>query len=400
MLSTIKRAVIAGVAGLALLAVRAGTLSAQVTPRPGLTPQQYYFNLAALGALANAGPAAFVSPFAAAAPAATLYANQLGAATMTSNPYAASPYTDPYSTMYSNPYYYPTYFDPYGGYLRGAADVINAQGRFMQSQAQSYLTWEQVRQARVTSRRAIFDEWLYEREKTPTPEDERERFLKEQLRHSRNNPSVTEIWSGKVLNDLLAELRKNINKAENTTAIPLPLDEDDLKRINITSTKGGNNIGLLKNQGRLTWPIALTGEEFGTMRQRVNSLTQSAVQQAMTNGQVDAGTLQQLGKDVNTLQDQLRRRGGDLSFSLYNDAKNFLNNLEDANKALQQPDVGSFFNGKYQLRGKTVGDLVRFMADQGLQFAPAVPGDESAYTALYQALAQYDVAMHTSTNNK
>jgi hypothetical protein len=30
------------------------------------------------------------------------------------------------------------------------------------------------------------------------------------------------------------------------------------------------------------------------------------------------------------------------------------------------------------------------MAEKGLRFAPAAPGDEPAYTALYHALAAYD----------
>jgi hypothetical protein len=37
------------------------------------------------------------------------------------------------------------------------------------------------------------------------------------------------------------------------------------------------------------------------------------------------------------------------------------------------------------------------MADQGLQFAPAVPGDESAYSALHQVLAAYDLGARVNT---
>jgi len=34
-----------------------------------------------------------------------------------------------------------------------------------------------------------------------------------------------------------------------------------------------------------------------------------------------------------------------------------------------------------------VAEMVKFMADKGLWFAPATPGDEPAYLALYHALA-------------
>src|SRR5690349_4711236 len=47
----------------------------------------------------------------------------------------------------TNPYV--EYKGPYGGYLSGAADVINSQGQFMTSQQQAYLTREQVKQASI-----------------------------------------------------------------------------------------------------------------------------------------------------------------------------------------------------------------------------------------------------------
>jgi len=42
--------------------------------------------------------------------------------------------------------------------------------------------------------------------------------------------------------------------------------------------------------------------------------------------------------------------------------------------------------------------------DRGLQFAPAVPGDEPAYTSLYRALANFDNGLpqvaHGNQNNQ
>ena len=55
---------------------------------------------------------------------------------------------------------------------------------------------EQVRQGRIDNRRRSFDEYLYERERRPSQEDERERARLENLRRSRNDPPITEIWSG------------------------------------------------------------------------------------------------------------------------------------------------------------------------------------------------------------
>jgi hypothetical protein len=423
MLSSRKWIGAAGALGVTLLAFGATNVNAQTGSfyvGRGMTLRQQAFNIATIGqALSFVPPYALgfnpyprrvsfappISPFnpyagMATNPYASLYSNPY--ASMVANPYASNPYaTSPgYDNSSYNPYMY-SYPDPYSGYLRGGADVINAQGRFLVNTQQAYLTREQVRQERVVSRRKMFDEYLYEREKAPTLEDERQRHSLEQLNRSRNNPPVTEVYSGKALNDILADLRKLPPKPEAGNLVniqQLPLDEDALKHINVTV--GGGNIGLLKNEGRLNWPVALGGPEFKEQRERINSLAQAAVRQAEFNGQVDPGTITQLSTDVASLNRQLRQNGGDVPFALYTEAKTFLNNLDDAISALRQRDVGNYFTGKFALKAKTVPELVEHMTKQGLQFAQAVPGDEQAYAALHQALANYDLAMHAQTASR
>ena len=56
-----------------------------------------------------------------------------------------------------------------------------------------------MRADRIETRRKAFDQYLYEREKAPTPEEERQRSLKEELNRSRENPPVTEVYSAKAL---------------------------------------------------------------------------------------------------------------------------------------------------------------------------------------------------------
>src|SRR5437868_3872820 len=99
---------------------------------------------------------------------------------------------------------------------------------------------------------------LYEREKTPSAEDERQKSQRERLERRRNNPPLTEIWSGQALNDLLDDLQK-LPARDGLTLLgtaELLLDEDGLKRINVTADNGGN-AGLLKAEDGLHWPVAL-----------------------------------------------------------------------------------------------------------------------------------------------
>lgn len=300
-------------------------------------------------------------------------------------------------SAYMNPYGY--WGDPFGGYLRGVADIVNAQGRFAIAQQQAVLVREQIKEARLNNRRRAIDEYLYERERLPTLQDDREWSQAQELRRSMYNPPSTEIWSGKALNDLLFDLQKQMAKGVMSTfkGPKDPLDQDALSRINVTSTQGSGNIGLLKNGARLSWPLALSGDEFRTERERLNNLTQDTVKEAGFNNRIDAGTLRQMLDDVDKMQRQLARNVGEISPAQYIEAKRFLNNFNDALKVLQQPDAANYINGKYAAKGKTVPDLVKYMTDQGLQFAPAVAGDEASYLALQRALAGYAMGLQAQS---
>jgi hypothetical protein len=288
-----------------------------------------------------------------------------------------------------SPYpYYPGfgYYDPYGGYLSGAADVINAQGQFMISTQQAYLQREQVRQARIDSRRKSFDEYLYEREHRPTLEDERERARLENLRRSRNDPPITEIWSGKALNDLLLAIQQQ--QAQGRRGPTVPVDEETLKSINVTNGANGGSLGVIRDNGRLHWPLELTGTPYQAERQRLDDLAAKAYSQAVS-GAVDPSILQEMTSTVDSLQTRLRRNVADVSPSDYMKARRYLSDLDNAIRVLQDPNVSKYAGGKLAAKGGTVSDLVTEMSSKGLRFAPAVAGDEGAYVALHRALVSY-----------
>lgn len=292
------------------------------------------------------------------------------------------------NSYYPPPYpYYPGYtYDPYGGYLSGGADVINAQGQFMVSTQQAYLMREQVRQARIESRRKSFDEYLYERERRPTLEDERERARLENLRRSRNDPPITEIWSGKALNDLLLAIQQQ--QAQGRRGPTIPLDEETLKSINVTTGANTGSLGVLRDNGRLHWPLELTRSDYEQERRRLDDLAAKAYRQA-TDGTVDPNVLQEMNNAIDSLQTRLRRSVADVSPSDYMKARRYLSDLDSAVRVLEDPNASKYANRKLAAKGGTVSDLVSEMTNQGLRFAPAVAGDEGAYVALHRALASY-----------
>jgi hypothetical protein len=288
-----------------------------------------------------------------------------------------------------------------GGTLTGAANLVGAQGQIMVSQQQAFLARENVRAEKIANKRRAFDEYLYEKEHTPTAEELRQQAQKEYLARARNNPPPVEIWSGTALNTILQDLRKNLGQPNAPSAnSSMGLDPDMLKQINVTSGRGDGNPGLLKDDGKLTWPDALSDPEYKDERERVSSLMNEAVKQAGFNGQVDRGTVSQLQKDADTLGRMLRKNVDNVDVNSYIEAKGFLSNLDSTITILKQRDVGSFVNGKYTLKARNVDELVRFMADKGLTFAAAAPGQESAYNSLYNAMANYDTALQAIANKQ
>jgi hypothetical protein len=343
------------------------------------------------GAVGTANPYAGLGNYGSASTLGALSANPYGTGGLGNGSYGG------YGSGYGQNPYGGYSEDPNGAVLKGGAQATDSQARFLLYQQQAYWLREQVRTQRIANERKRFDEWFYEREKTPTAEENRHRAQLQSAQRARNAPPLTEIWSGKSLNDILVDLQKH--RVSGVSAVggnlPSSLDEDGLQHINVT--RGAGSIGLLKNEGQLQWPVALTGSDYARVRERLAVLAQGAIRQAEFNARVDAGTIRRIDLDLDKLRQQLRADGQSLSASEYIEAKRFLDHFADALRALRQTDVGNYFTGQYALKVNTVAELVRYMTEQGLQFAPALPGDRAAYLALHRALAAYGQSRQLQT---
>jgi hypothetical protein len=287
--------------------------------------------------------------------------------------------------------YAPNYGDySAGGYLSGAADVISAQGNFMIAAGQYEQLHEQRKQMKIQTQRQAFDEWLYERQMRPTAEDERERQQHEFVRRARNDPPASEIWSGNALNTLLV----NIQKVERTQGPgpTVPIDETILPRINVTSGANAGSVGLLRAGGKLQWPLLLKGDDYDDDRQQIDKLMRQAYGEAQA-GAVQADTLNGLNTALEQLTGDLKRNIRKVSSYDYINAKRYLGEVQSTIRTLQDPNVSNYVTRKWAAQGSTVGELVRNLTKQGLHFAPATQGDETAYSSLYNAMATYDVQM-------
>src|SRR5262249_2875971 len=193
---------------------------------------------------------------------------------------------------------------PIGGYMRGYADVISSVSQGMIDEQQSRLVSEQVKQAKIDTRKKQFDEWLYERDKRPTVEDDRERARIESIRRARNDPPVSEIWSGQALNELLVAIQQQ--QAQKVQGPPIPVDPNTVNHINVTSGASTGNIGLLRDGGNLQWPVVLQRPLFAEDRKRLNELAPTAYEQAKF-GPVRADTIDAMNTAVSNLNNAISR---------------------------------------------------------------------------------------------
>jgi hypothetical protein len=199
---------------------------------------------------------------------------------------------------------------------------------------------------------------------------------------------LTEVLSGKVLNDRLREIGSV--KRPGAAGPDVPLDPGLLRRINLTRGLNGANIGLLKKRGPLAWPPALHGPTFEADRNRIDGLLAPAAKQAKA-GQVEPTLIRDFTQSLDGLGRELAAQVADVSPLRYIEAKRYLNAMHDTLTALRDPDVAAYFTAAEALpaRCESVAGLITYMNANGWRFAPAVAGDEAAYRALDLALTAF-----------
>jgi hypothetical protein len=280
---------------------------------------------------------------------------------------------------------------PADGYLSGAAEVTDANARYQLTIQQARIAREEARQAAIETRRQLAEEARYERNSLPTEQERRDEDRARALDRARNDPPLTDVLSGRALNDLYRHLAGEQGKGR-----PVPdvrLGEGVLEKINLAPPGSRANAGLLKDGGKLRWPLPLQGKEYQDARTSLERALRGAVRQVRSNKPVEAGTLEGLNASLRRLDRTLRDHVPDLSPSEHIAALRFLGQVGHAITALSDPQVATYCNRDWVRAGKDVGGLVRYMARNGLEFAPAVPGDEAAYAALHHALAACDARL-------
>ena len=212
------------------------------------------------------------------------------------------------------------------------------------------------------------------------------------LEWARHDPPATEIWDGRALNLLFRDALATGGVSRGPT---MPLSATTLSAINLVPAGTNTNLGLLKDGGRLSWPLPLTDPAFAEPRRNIDDHVREAVADLSYHKPAGRASLLGLRDALQVLSDKLDARARDLSPGDYIASRRYLGELKDASRTLEDPAAYRYFDRTWTTTVLTVGDLVRTMADRGLEFAPAVaPGDNACYTSLYHSLHDFDVALH------
>ena len=279
---------------------------------------------------------------------------------------------------------------PYSG--RGGLpndDVISQQANLLR---------EEVYRSRSATRMKIFDEWKYYRDNTPTYEETRQRSLKDRLSQAVNNPPLSAIWSGATLNDLVSIIHQT-ETAAGVRGPTVDLARDVVASINWTTNPDAPGLGMVKNGStELRWPATLALARFEPQRREIARLLDEAITAARERSPNARKLASQLSDRLDAMREDLRALRPTETPEEYLEAAGHLRRMSDAVASLKNP-------GAYRLLGEriqagTVGDLVDQMTARGLRIGAAAPGDESYYTALYDAMATYERGLNRMTKGE
>jgi hypothetical protein len=318
------------------------------------------------------------------------------------NPLAGSvnPGTGPYSYYPNNfgPSYY--YQDPVGSYLYGSSAVLGSAGQYQMNQQMAQIYHQLALQKQLETAKMVFELNKYIKENTKSFGQEEIEKAEKVLLRILKNATPGEIWNGKALNVLLKDLKtqQDLDKFSiKTTMIP----EAVLRQMNVTiGDSDSAGLGILRDKGAFTWPLALLNEKLVPKEQRDAMSTQASILITKAlNGTFDEKVYNDLKQNVDSVREKLVAKVLEIDGTPYIQAKRFLDSIDDALVTLQLkgPNLAvAYADYQHKIKGgMTIQDLVLYMKAKGMWFGPANAGDEASYEAVYSALANYDLLFNT-----
>jgi hypothetical protein len=299
-------------------------------------------------------------------------------------------YPPSYPPAYPNPYFPGGAGYGYGNALSGAADLNRSTGDVSVQYEQARLMREQYNQAQIDTKRKAFDELNYEKANTPTYTQTLTAEKSQILNRLMNFPTRSEVANGTTLNTLLPYLQAL--SSQGTLGPPIAVPQQPLQEINV-SVSGSSSVGIFRDVGKISWPPVLRSPQ----QQKLDELLPAAYKAVLANN-LDEKLMRQIRTEMKTLRENLREqfRQDKIEGSSYTQAIEFYNFLETSVNALERSDARQQLDGEYAPRGRNVQEIVEYMSQTGLRFAPAAPGQGNSYQAVHDAFVRYARAAQSS----
>ncbi|MSU76569.1 MAG: hypothetical protein EXS16_00595 [Gemmataceae bacterium] len=267
--------------------------------------------------------------------------------------------------------------------LNGQADVMRAFGDVTNSYEQARIAREKANQAKIETKRQAFDQMLYEKANTPTYLEQLAKDKSDYLTRIMNFPQKAEIYDGRSLNTMLP-LLQNLSES-GSQGPPIALPKFAVSALNL-SVGGQPSVGMLANKAPLRWPSGLRG----TYQKNLDKLIPAAVE-SVIDGALSIKLLKDIRGEMKSLREDTRAKlqRDEIDSSSYFRAIEFYNDLEPSINALDRPDARNQLSGVYESKARNVPELVEFLWDNGLGFAPASPGNQNAYQVTHDAFVRF-----------
>jgi hypothetical protein len=199
-----------------------------------------------------------------------------------------------------------------------------------------------------------------------------------------DTPTPSQVLGGQALNELLQKCKDL--PASKSPEPPAALPEKARDAINILAPSGVDTAPFLR-VGTIAWPAAF--EDVRSERKCLIQAITTARNEA-AKGKVNEKTTQEIRQVVEKLKKHLANRIEDITPTLYIEAKRLMIRLEPAVKAVNAPSLGKDLAlAEQTAKIKTTADLVRWMNEKKLKFAPSLPGQQEAYQELHRALVEH-----------
>lgn len=225
-----------------------------------------------------------------------------------------------------------------------------------------------------------------------------------------NGPAIAE---GTALNFLLNRLASSVLAYQLTSTSragelkesdELRLNEEVLHRLRLKRDSTDGKAVIFRADEGVTlaidwWPYALRGEEFKRER-RDYEQARAAVVLAGRNGKDAHAEIGKLLKAYDQLDAAFRKQNdresrlkNQAAFRHYTTARQFLQGLAGEVLQFQVAGGARALEDNLQFRGNQLIALLTHMSRNGLEFAPALPGDEAAYRMLFHMMRDVYVAV-------